>query len=148
MLLDDEEWRQKSDRAIAEHCRVGHPLVADVRAELFPPATSPIEASTGISSSCEPPAAASSPTKRVGRDGKVRKVKAKKKAAKAKSKSHDGTLIEGSATGKPSTADVVQAAKRIFDGADDVGVEAILRIRFGAMSPRRRTRARRDRHLR
>ena len=52
MLLDDEEWRQKSDRAIAEHCRVSNHLVAEVRA------------STGrIPSSDE---------KRIGKDGKGR----------------------------------------------------------------------------
>lgn len=33
-LLEDDEWRQWSDRKIAEACRVGHPLVAAVRAHL------------------------------------------------------------------------------------------------------------------
>lgn len=34
MLLEDDEWRQWSDRKIAEACHVGHPLVAAVRAHL------------------------------------------------------------------------------------------------------------------
>ena len=34
MLLADEQWAAKSDRAIAEQCRVSHKLVADVRAEI------------------------------------------------------------------------------------------------------------------
>lgn len=42
-LLRDTEWAKWSDREIARRCRVGHPLVADVRSGL-----------TGISSS-EPP---------------------------------------------------------------------------------------------
>ena len=33
-LLEDDEWRQWSDRKIAEACGVGHPLVATVRAHL------------------------------------------------------------------------------------------------------------------
>ena len=31
MLLADAEWSKWSDRAVAEHCHVGHPLVAEVR---------------------------------------------------------------------------------------------------------------------
>jgi hypothetical protein len=33
-LLTDDEWKQWSDREIARRCGVGHPLVAEVRAEL------------------------------------------------------------------------------------------------------------------
>ena len=51
-----KEFPKLSDRALAEMCLVGHPLVAEVRA------------STGISSSCPPP-----PT-RVGLDGRERKL--------------------------------------------------------------------------
>ena len=48
-----KEFPKLSDRALAEMCLVGHPLVAEVRA------------STGISSSCPPPP-------RVGLDGRER----------------------------------------------------------------------------
>lgn len=33
-LLNDEEWRQWSDREIARRCAVGHPLVAEMRSHL------------------------------------------------------------------------------------------------------------------
>jgi len=51
-----KEFPNLSDRALAEMCLVGHPLVAEVRA------------STGSSSSCPPP-----PT-RIGLDGRERKL--------------------------------------------------------------------------
>ena len=38
-MLLDEEWSQWSDREIARRCNVGHPLVAEIRAELFPDVT-------------------------------------------------------------------------------------------------------------
>lgn len=38
-LLKDQEWGAWSDRAIADKCRVGHPLVASVRAQLSPVST-------------------------------------------------------------------------------------------------------------
>ncbi len=56
-LLRDEEWVQWSDRKIAEVCRVGHPLVASVRASV-----------TGISSS-EQPRGIIEPRKYVTRHG-------------------------------------------------------------------------------
>lgn len=36
MLLQDKEWSQWSDRAIATHCNVTHPFVAKLREELKP----------------------------------------------------------------------------------------------------------------
>jgi hypothetical protein len=39
-LLQDDEWSHWSDREIARNARVGHPLVAKLRAELVPPITS------------------------------------------------------------------------------------------------------------
>lgn len=36
MLLQDKEWSQWSDRAIAAHCHVTHPFVAKLREELRP----------------------------------------------------------------------------------------------------------------
>ena len=35
-LLEDEEWRTWSNRKIADVCRVSHPFVGDIRAELYP----------------------------------------------------------------------------------------------------------------
>lgn len=37
MLLEDKEWREWSDRKIAEACGVSHTLVWDQRARLYPP---------------------------------------------------------------------------------------------------------------
>lgn len=36
MLLQDKEWSQWSDRAIAQHCNVTHPFVSKLREELAP----------------------------------------------------------------------------------------------------------------
>jgi hypothetical protein len=35
-LLQDAEWSHWSDREIARQCQVGHPLVANIRAQLAP----------------------------------------------------------------------------------------------------------------
>lgn len=53
ILIKDTEWRQWSDRRIAEHCGVGPDLVADVRRQL------------SDSDSCDT---------RIGKDGKKRKI--------------------------------------------------------------------------
>ncbi len=37
MLLQDEEWRTWSDRAIADQTKTTHPFVGKIRAELYPP---------------------------------------------------------------------------------------------------------------
>lgn len=42
VLLNDEEWGGWSDREIARRCRVGHPFVAKVRAEVIPESDSSI----------------------------------------------------------------------------------------------------------
>lgn len=39
ILLEDEEWRQMSNRAIAEHCEVSDTLVGDIRDFLYPATT-------------------------------------------------------------------------------------------------------------
>lgn len=58
-LLRDEEWSTKSDRWIAERCRVGHPLVAQMKRELE-----------------DLPVNNSAP--RLGQDGKTRKLPKRK----------------------------------------------------------------------
>ncbi len=35
-LLQDDEWSHWSDREIARQCRVGHPLVAQIRKQIAP----------------------------------------------------------------------------------------------------------------
>jgi hypothetical protein len=68
MLLADDEWGEKSDRWIAETCRVSFTLVARVRAELHPTATncsSPRDSTATSRSSQAAP--------RTGKDGKKRK---------------------------------------------------------------------------
>jgi hypothetical protein len=65
LLLADETWKTRSDNLIAIQCGVSHPFVAKVRGQL--------ETVT----SCEP----TEPVKRIGKDLKARKVKAKKKAS-------------------------------------------------------------------
>ena len=36
VMLNDEEWKQWSDREIAKRCKVSHPFVAKIREELYP----------------------------------------------------------------------------------------------------------------
>lgn len=60
IFLKDSDWVKKSDRWIAEACKVSHTFVQNTRKSL-----APISAPTGN--------VASSPTKRTGKDGKTRK---------------------------------------------------------------------------
>lgn len=65
IALGDSEWQGKSDRALADHCRVSHEFVRRLRAEMFPPQqggqgqgqVSTVDTSSGST--------------RVGRDGKA-----------------------------------------------------------------------------
>lgn len=61
-LLNDEEWGKRTDRWVAEHCKVDHKMVATVRAEL---GNSPVDDG-----------------KREGKDGKLRRMPAPKPRAK------------------------------------------------------------------
>lgn len=83
MFLNDDEWKSWSDNAIAEACRVSQPFVSSVRSKLITDISSP-------------------PQKRIGRDGKKRKVKrksrAKPKAAKPASKATSTTSTAAHAT--------------------------------------------------
>jgi hypothetical protein len=79
MLLKDQEWGERSDRWIAEKCRVSNHLVAEARA------------STGNSPSSKPP-------KRKGRDGKARKAPKKKtKPARPAPESASSESVENEA---------------------------------------------------
>lgn len=91
MLLADDEWRAWSDRAIAEHCHVSHPFVAQVRG------------STGNVSS----------SPRTGMDGKARDTSGiaeanRERAVEKRSATTAGTLTPDSAPARPRvTRDVV-----------------------------------------
>lgn len=62
-LLTDEEWRARSDRWIAEQCKVDHKTVASARARLAPPSTGEFPGSA-----------------RDGKDGKTRRMPERKPA--------------------------------------------------------------------
>lgn len=70
-LLADPEWGTRSDRWIAEMCRVGYTLVARIRAEL-PAAGSSSQPSESIEDAAPKELGPSNPGKRTGKDGVVR----------------------------------------------------------------------------
>jgi hypothetical protein len=76
MLLADEVWRKRSDRWIAEQCRVSDHLVADVRRSTAHSRSSggEVETSTGDSASSES-------AKREGKDGKKRSLRRPRRVA-------------------------------------------------------------------
>lgn len=83
VCLEDPEWREWSDRAIAEHCAVSDRMVNKMRAERA-------EASTANGSQLKPAPDAqnadsgqSEPSKRIGRDGKKRPAKQPKTPPKS-----------------------------------------------------------------
>lgn len=59
-LLRDSEWSEWSDRKIAEHCQVGHPLVASLRKSL-----------SGISSRCDENPQQNQPARKAERGGRT-----------------------------------------------------------------------------
>jgi hypothetical protein len=72
LLLADEEWAARSDRWIAEQCRVSDKTVAKIRAEREQVRKSALDEMSTTAS-------------RVGRDGKVRPASTKAPAAKSES---------------------------------------------------------------
>lgn len=73
LLLADPEWAQKSDRWIAEQCRVGNKFVGDIRREM--------SSAPAVSEHTSTPKSASSRPARVkGKDGKM--YATRKRAAK------------------------------------------------------------------
>jgi len=66
MLLQDEEWRTWSDRAIADQTGTTHPFVADVRRKLYPPSVLSPQPLTGNRYQSTP-----APTPRKGKDGRT-----------------------------------------------------------------------------
>lgn len=88
IMLRDAEWSEWSDRKIADHCGVGHPLVADVRRQLEDSSScedsddeDDIEESDGEPCDVEP----TKPVTRVGKDGKRRALPAKPEPPKGPS---------------------------------------------------------------
>ena len=93
MLLEDEKWKDMSDRAIGEAARVDHKTVAKIREEHV--GNSPLEGDE--------------PEKRLARDGKMRPTKQPEgKAQKAKSSDGEDPR-DPNVNAEPSSEDMVQA---------------------------------------
>ena len=125
MLLSHPKWSKMSDRAIAEHCVVGHPLVAEIRAQLE---ELPVEK---LVSAPETPKSA---PKRIGKDGKSRVAPKSKIPDTAPQKPKDGR-------GQPvSLREVVIALKAVPEFEQVIrdaqalkrGIKAVAQLEGGA----------------
>lgn len=101
MLLRDPEWSQRSDRWIAEACRVTHPYVADIRGQLE---TFPVERESHVLEVHE---------KRVGRDGKART----KPITTDKPKATGQSKVNGQVVDDPPDVAAARKAGRIAPGS-------------------------------
>lgn len=113
VLLADAEWRQKSDRWIAEKCHVGHPLVADLRRRLE-----------------EIPVAAASEGEEVaeGKDGrKLRRSSGKRSASQKKRREQEAAAAVVQATSDEEDEPEVELTTADKCDSDNKAIESFCR---------------------
>lgn len=113
-LLQDDEWSHWSDREIARHAKVTHPLVAKLRAEIAPAPTSPDKPKATRTYKTKHGTTATMNTTAIG--GTTPAADATKPKATARTTTPTDTAKPAPSSGKTAICDRVREAITILSG--------------------------------